>query len=119
MAKVKAEYLLLGVVLAILFLYPALKETFREQKYGLLLSPEDVKATCGKPQIDDLFKLTYIEGDRRVELQFTGVNHRMYLKHVQWGTNNISGSINQVSVHWINEYVGQGALPACLKVAAQ
>ena len=119
MAKVKAGYLLLGVLLAVLCLYPTVKETFREQKYGLLLSPEDVKATCGKPQIDDLFKLTYIEGDRRVELQFTGVNHRMYLSHVQWSTNNASGSINLVSVHLINDYVGQGSLPACLKVAAQ
>ena len=119
MAKTKAGYLLLGVLLAVLFLYPIVKETFREQKYGLLLSPEDVKATCGKPQIDDWSKLTYIEGDRRVELQFTGVNHRMYLKHVQWSTNKTSGDINQVSVHLINEYVGQGSLPACLNVAAR
>jgi hypothetical protein len=48
-----------GALLTVLVLYPTLKETKREQQWGLLLSPEDVKGTCGKPQADDGYKLTY------------------------------------------------------------
>lgn len=67
--KAKAGYMAVGALLTVLFLFPTLKETRREQKWGLLLSPEEVKVTCGKPQADDWYKLTYIEGDRRVELR--------------------------------------------------
>jgi hypothetical protein len=119
-AKAKAGYLLVGALLTVLVLFPTLKETFREQKYGLLLSPEEVKATCGRPQTDDLFKLTYVDGDRRVELQFMGVNHRMYLNHVKWSsTKGGVGDINQVSRAAIGDYVGHGWLPPCLKDSAQ
>src|SRR6266853_2642657 len=58
--KAKAFYMLVGVALTVFVLYPTLKQTFREQKDGLLLSPEEVKSTCGKPQVDDLYTLTYV-----------------------------------------------------------
>jgi len=41
--KAKAFYMLVGVALTVFVLYPTLKQTFREQKDGLLLSPEEVK----------------------------------------------------------------------------
>jgi len=43
-AKAKAGYMLVGVLLTVFIFYPTLKQTFREQKDGLLLSPEEVKA---------------------------------------------------------------------------
>ena len=118
--KAKVGYTLLGALLAVLILFPTLRETFREQKYGLLLSPEEVKATCGRPQIDDLFKLTYVNGDRRVELQFMGVNHRMYLNHVKWSsTNGGVGDINLPAKDAISDYVKHGWLSVCLEDAAK
>jgi hypothetical protein len=100
-------------------LYPALKQTMREQKWGLLLSPEDVRATCSKPQDDDLFGLTYVDGDRRVELRFFGSNHRMFLNHVKWSSSKGAGDINQVTRAAISDYVKSGSLPSCLELAAQ
>ena len=47
------------VLLTLLALYPTLKETRREQRWGLLLTPEDVKGVCGKPESDDGYRLTY------------------------------------------------------------
>src|SRR5216683_6137166 len=114
-AKAKAGYMLVGVLLTVFALYPTLKETFKEQKYGLLLSPEEVKAACGRPQADDLFKLTYIEGDRRVELEFKGVNHRMFLNHVKWTSSKGAGNINQVTKDQLSDYVKHGWLPPCLE----
>lgn len=91
----------------------------QEQKSGLLLSPEEVKATCGKPQADDWYKLTYINGDRSVELQFVGVNHRMYLNKVKWSSSKSGGEIYQVSRGAISDYVKQGWLPVCLEDVAR
>jgi hypothetical protein len=118
-AKAKAGYMLVGVLLTVFFLYPTLKQTFREQKDGLLLSPEEVKATCGRPQADDLFKLTYIEGDRRVELRFSGANHRMFLNNVKWTSSKGVGEIRQVTKDQISDYVKHGWLPVCLEDLAQ
>jgi len=109
-----------GVLLTVIVLYPTLRETMREQKYGLLLSPEEVKATCGKPQQDDIFKFTYVDTERRVELQFMAVDHRMYLNNVKWSaTKGGVGSIDKVSRDLISEHVKVGGLPACLEAAAQ
>lgn len=113
-AKAKAGYLIVGALLTLFILYPTLKETRREQPQGLLLSPEEVKAACGKPQVDDLFKLTYVENDRNLELQFMGWNHKMYLSDVKWGSSNSSGHIPRVSTDAISDYVTRGALPTCL-----
>jgi hypothetical protein len=52
--KGKIIYTLLGVVLTVFILYPTVMETFREQKVGLLPSPEEVKGSCGKPQGNDI-----------------------------------------------------------------
>jgi len=123
-AKAKAGYVLVGVcvgvLLTVLFLLPTLKETSREQKYGLLLSPEDVKGTCGQPQADDIYKLTYFDGDRRVELQFMGMNHRMFLTKVNWVYSKgfPVGEIRQVSRAQISDEVKHGWLPSCLEDAA-
>jgi hypothetical protein len=117
--KAKAGYLSVGALLTVFALWPMLKETNREQRWGLLLSPEEVKATCGRPQADDIFKLTYVEGDRRVELQFFGANHRMFLQHVKWSSSKGGGEINKVSRDAISDYVKRGWLPSCLEVVAQ
>lgn len=118
-AKAKAGYMLVGVLLAVFALYPTLKLTFREQKDGLLLSPEEVKVTCGRPQADDLYKLTYIDGDKRVELQFMGANHRMFLNNVKWSSSKGSGEIRQVSKDQISDYVKHGWLPQCMEDVSQ
>jgi len=119
-AKAKAGYMLVGVLLTVFILYPTLKQTFREQKDGLLLSPEEVKAACGRPQADDLYKLTYVEGDRRVELQFMGANHRMFLNDVKWhSSKGGAGEIRQVTKERISDFVKQGWLPVCLEDLAQ
>src|SRR5579859_3771977 len=117
--KAKAGYFLVGVLLTVFALYPMLKQTFREQRDGLLLSPEEVKGACGRPQADDWYKLTYIEGDRRVELQFMGVNHRMFLNNVKWQSSKGAGEIRQVSREQISDYVKHGWLPQCLEDVAQ
>jgi hypothetical protein len=108
-----------GALLAVAALYPTLKETRREQRWGLLMSPEDVKTTCGKPQTDDNFKLTYVYGDSRVDLQFFGWNHRMFLQRVDWQSSRSAGTIYQVSRDQISENVRGGYLPACLDQAAK
>jgi hypothetical protein len=46
--KAKAGYLAVGVLLTLIVLYPTLRQTMREQKFGLLLSPEEVKACLRK-----------------------------------------------------------------------
>jgi hypothetical protein len=112
----------LGVVLTLLVLYPMLKETRREQRWGLLLTPEDVKGACGKPQTDDMFRLTYTIKDRYMELSFFGANHRMFLQKVTFhaAPDGVpSGTINVVTVEQINEHVRKGWLPACMEQAVQ
>lgn len=109
----------LGALITVLVLYPTLKETRREQQWGLLLSPEDVKTTCGRPQTDEIYKLTYIDGDKRVELQFYGYQHRMFLQRVNWSSSKGAGDIYQVSREQISESVKYGYVPACLELAAQ
>ena len=52
-AKAKAGYVSVGVLLTLIFLFPTLNQMRREQKQGLLLSPEEVKGTCGMPQVGD------------------------------------------------------------------
>jgi hypothetical protein len=121
--------IVVGVVLTVLALYPALRETRRNQRWGLLLSPEEIKAACGNPQADDGYKLTYVGGDRHVELQFMGVGHKMYLRQVKWnvGTSDLakfnaaggSGEIRLVTSDAISDYVKSGNLPACLGEAAR
>ena len=91
----------------------------RERPWGLLLSPEDVKATCGNPQQDEIFKLTYAYEGRLVELQFYGMNHREYLKYVKWSSNKDAGKIYQVTQKAIGDNVANGYLPHCLALAAQ
>ena len=84
------------------------------------LSPEEVKSTCGKPQIDDLYTLTYIDGDRRVVLQFMGANHRMFLNNVKWASSKGGvGEIRQVTKERISDFVKHGWLPMCLEDVAQ
>jgi hypothetical protein len=117
--KAKAGYMAAGALLTVFSLYPMLKETRREQRWGLLLSPEEVKLTCGKPQADEIFELIYVEGDRRLELQFFGWNHRIFLQHVKWSSSRGSGQINQVSREQLSEYVKNAGLPACLEAAAR
>ncbi len=117
--KAKVCYTAAGVLLTVFALYPTIKETMREQRWGLLLSPEDMKGTCGKSQADDIYKLTYVDGDRHAELQFIGANHRMFLQHVKWSSNKDRGDINQVSREAISDYVKRGWLPSCLEDAAR
>jgi hypothetical protein len=118
--KAKAFYMLVGVALTVFVLYPTLKQTFREQKDGLLLSPEEVKSTCGKPQVDDLYTLTYVDGDRRVVLQFMGANHRMFLNNVKWTSSKGGvGEIRQVTKVGISDFVKHGWLPVCLEDLAR
>ena len=98
--KIKVAYFVAGVLLTVFALDPLLKETKREQPLGLLLSPEDIKSACGNPQRDDIYTLVYSIGDRRVELDFRGANHRMFLHHVKWSgiqTGVPTGNINQVT----------------------
>jgi hypothetical protein len=119
MNKTGVTYFLVGVALTVFAFYPILKGLRREQRWGLLLSPEEVKATCGRPQVDDLYVLTYIDGDRRTELRFFGANHQMFLTNVKWSSSKGSGEIRQVSRGLISEYVKNGWLPACLDAAAR
>jgi hypothetical protein len=86
----RAGYILAGALLTVLLLYSTLKETSREQKFGLLMSPEEVKLACGTPQVDDVYRLSYVDGDKRVDLQFMSVNHRMFLNHVKWNSSKAS-----------------------------
>jgi hypothetical protein len=86
---------------------------------GSALVPEDVKSVCGQPQADDMYKLTHAAGDRRVELQFYDMNHRMYLSNVKWYSNTGAGEIRQVTRDSINDYVKRGWLPACIGDAAR
>ena len=119
--KGKIIYTLLGVVLTVFVLYPTVKETFREQKVGLLLSPEEVKGSCGKPQEDEVYKLTYFDGDHRTELRFTGVQHRMFLTNVKWSSvkSGGTGEIRVVSQDAVSDYVKHSWLPACLEDATK
>jgi hypothetical protein len=117
--KTKLGYTTVGVLLTAFALYPTLKETMRETRWGLLLSPEEVKTTCGKPQADDSYNLTYVDGDWHVELKFLGSNHRMFLNHVKWSSGKGGGDINQVTRTAISENVKSGVLPACLEQAAR
>lgn len=117
--KEKLGFLLAGALLPILILYPILKDTGREQASGLLMTPEEVKATCGKPQLDNIYELTYVTGDRRVELRFMGFNHRIYLNHVNWTSSSGAGDINKVSEDLVNDAVKRGYLPQCLGDAAR
>ena len=120
MTPVKAAaFMVLGAVLTILVLYPLLKQTRREQQWGLLMTPEDVKAVCGRPQTDDIYTLTYVLGERHIELRFYGMNHQMFLQQVKWGSDRGAGDINQVSRTAIDQYVANGQLPACLGQAAR
>ncbi len=93
--KGKVLYTLLGVVLTVFVLYPILKTTFREQPFGLMLSPEEVKGSCGRPLTNDGYTLTYLYKDRRVELRFMGAQHRMFLTDVKWTSNSGAGEIRQ------------------------
>jgi hypothetical protein len=119
--KAKVGYFVAGVLLTVFALYPLLRETRREQPLGLLLSPEEIKSACGNPQRDDIYTLAYSIGDRRVELEFMGANHRMFLHHVKWAgiqTGVPTGSINQVTKDSIAFGVKNG-LPSCFELAAQ
>jgi hypothetical protein len=119
--KAKAGYMAVGALLTVFILYPKLKETMSEQKQGLFLSPEEVRLKCGKPQTEDTwgFLPTYVDGDRRMELQFMTVNHRMFLHRVKWSTSKGGGEINTVSKNMISDYVKRGWLPSCLEDAAR
>jgi hypothetical protein len=114
-----AGFVVLGALLAVIALYPLLKQTRREQEWGLVMTPEDVMSVCGRPQSDNIYTLTYIQGDKHIELRFYGMNHRMFLQHVKWNSNREAGDINQVSRAAIDQYVASGALPACLSQAAK
>jgi len=112
----------LGVLLTLLVLYPMLKETRREQRWGLLLTPQDVKGACGRPESDDGYTLTYKIRDRYMELSFFGMNHRMFLQKVKFHAvpeGVPSGGINVVTQEEISEHVRKGWLPACMEQAVQ
>jgi hypothetical protein len=123
----KLFYVGAGVLLTLFVVSPVLKETMRQTRWGLLLSPEDVKVACGRPQQDDVFKIMYGDQYRHLELQFIGVNHRMYLSKVSWGSINSTGAVNQVAAGKIDkvsrqtiiDYVKAGTLPVCLERAIQ
>jgi hypothetical protein len=119
-AKAKAGYMAVGALLTILVLLPLLKQAKREQEWGLLLTPEEVKGACGKPQADDVYTLTYVDGDLRTELRFMGANHKIFLNHVKWtSSKGGSGDIYKVSKDLISDHVKRGWLPACLERAAE
>jgi len=112
----------LGMLLTLLVLYPMLKETRREQRWGLLLTPQDVKGACGRPESDDGYTLTYKIRDRYMELSFFGMNHRMFLQKVKFHAvpeGVPSGGINVVTQEEISEHVRKGWLPACMEQAVQ
>jgi len=117
--RTRVIFFVVGILFALIAVYPMLKLTMREQNWGLLMTPEDVKLSCGTPQADEIYKLTYVVGDSRVELQFMGANHRWFLRHVKWGSSDGGGDINQVSRDLISQYVKSGQLPQCLEAAAQ
>ena len=118
--KVKVGYMLAGVLLTALILYPKLKETRREQPWGLLMNPEEVKGACGKPQVDNIYDLTYISPDSRIELRFMGMNHQMYLNHVRWNSSKGGvGDINKVTKDLVSDWVKRGYLPQCLDELAR
>jgi hypothetical protein len=119
MIKGNVGYLLAGVLFTVLILSPFLREMGREQASGLLMTPEEVKFVCGKPQLDNIYELTYVTGDRRVELRFIGVNHRIYLNHVNWTSSSGVGDINKVSKELLSDAVKRGYLPQCLDDAAR
>ncbi len=114
-AKTKAFYFVAGALLAVFALYPLLKDRTREQTFGLMLLPEDVKATCGQPQVDAPYKLTYAYGDQTIELRFMAVNHRMFLNYIQWNSGTGSGNIRRVTADSISNFVKSGSLPPCLE----
>lgn len=121
-SKAKAGYMVVGALLTLFILYPALKGMRREQAQGLLLTPEEVRVRCGKPQAEDMYgyELIYIEDDRRVELQFMGANHRMYLNRVKWSSSKGGvGDIKQVTTNSISYFVKNGWLPSCLEELSQ
>jgi hypothetical protein len=118
MTRVKAAgCVVLGALLAALFLYPFLAR--REQRWGLLMTPEDVKTSCGIPQTDNIYDLKYVQNDSQLELRFFEANHSMFLQHVKWSSSHGSGDINQVTLDGINQYVENGGLPRCLAQAAK
>jgi len=120
--KERLGYGVLGVVLTLAVLYPWLKETRREQRWGLLLTPEDVKGACGQPESDDGYRLTYTIGNRYMELNFFGANHRLFLQKVTFHAapqGVPSGDIYVVTREQIKEHVRKGWLPACLEQAAE
>ncbi len=120
--KERLGYGALGVLLTLLVLYPMLKETRREQRWGLLLTPQDVKGACGRPESDDGYTLTYKIRDRYLELSFFGMNHRMFLQKVKFHAvpeGVPSGAINVVTQEEISEHVRKGWLPACMEQAVQ
>jgi len=112
----------LGAALALFAVYPWLKEARREQQWGLLLTPEDVKSACGKPESDDGYRLTYTIGDRYMELNFFEMNHRMFLRKVKFHAvpqGVPTGDIYQVTREQISEYVRKEFLPTCMEQAVQ
>ena len=120
--KHKALYFFAGVLLTVIALYPTLKQTRREQQWGLLMTPEDVKLACGKSESDDISRLAYSIGNRHVELRFVGMNHRWFLQHVNFRAipDGVPvGDIYQVTKRAISDDVEKGFLPSCLLQAAQ
>jgi hypothetical protein len=117
--KGKLLYTLLGVVLTLLVLYPIVKTTFREQSYGLMMTPEEVKGLCGPPQSDNGYVLTYLYHDHHVELGFMGVQHRMFLTDVKWTSSTGAGHIRQVTKDQISDYVRHDYIPICLEDLAK
>jgi hypothetical protein len=117
--KEKLLYTFLGAALTVLFLYPILKNTFREQRAGLLLSPEEVKDMCGAPVTDNGYTLTYLYHDHRVELRFMGVQHQMFLTNIKWASNTSAGEIRQVTREAISDSVRHDYIPICLEDIAK
>jgi hypothetical protein len=117
--KAKIIWFVAGVLITLLVLFPILRDTTREQRWGLLMSPEEVKLNCGTPQADDGYKLKYVTGDRSVELQFFDWNHKFFLNRVTWNSPGESGSIYKVSLAQITQSVADGKLPVCLQKAAE
>jgi hypothetical protein len=110
------------LILTLVVLYPKLKETSRERRWGLSLTMEDVKLACGPPQADGPYQLKYIVGNRYMELSFLEANHRMFLQNVKFHAvpdGVPSGQIYKVTQEQISDYVKKGFLPACLEQAVQ
>lgn len=115
--KVKVLYFAAGILLTVFALYPMLKETRRDQPSGMLLSPEEVKLSCGKPKVDDTYVLKYVEGDKSIELEFLSANHRMFLARLKSsGGNGSSGGVSLASTDAIKSYkeISKGWIPSCM-----